>query len=97
MRYRLTEQAEADLENILIEGILRFGELQALKYANSFKRTFELLADMPMIGRSSERGHPDENRFLHGRHVIYYRVEADEIVVQAIIFGGLILDLWGDR
>ncbi len=29
MRYRLSQKVVADLENILIEGILTFGELQA--------------------------------------------------------------------
>jgi plasmid stabilization system protein ParE len=32
MQYRLSEKAVADLEDILVEGILTFGELQALKY-----------------------------------------------------------------
>ena len=95
MRYRLTEEAQSNLTDILIEGILKFGELQALKYQDSFKRTFELLAYMPGIGRSSERKQADERRFVHGKHVIYYRVEADQVVIQSIIYGGLILDLWG--
>ncbi len=53
MRYRLSSKAEKDLEDILIEGILTFGELQALKYQDSFKRTFDLLAQMPSLGRKS--------------------------------------------
>lgn len=97
MHYRLTEQAKAQLTDILIEGILNFGELQALKYQDSFKRTFELLAYMPTIGRSSERGHDDERRFVHGKHVIYYQIEAQQIVIQSILYGGLITDLWGDE
>ena len=49
MRYRLSQKAVADLENILIEGILTFGELQALKYQDSFKKIFDLFACMPII------------------------------------------------
>lgn len=41
MRYRLSEKAAVDLEDILTEGVLAFGELQALKYQDSFKRTFD--------------------------------------------------------
>jgi len=55
MRFRLSKKAEVDLEDILIRGILTFGELQALKYQESFKRTFDLLAHMPTLGRKSER------------------------------------------
>lgn len=71
MRYRLSEKAAVDLEDILTEGVLTFGELQALKYQDSFKRTFELLAYMPTLGRKSERSGTNEHRFLHGSHVIY--------------------------
>ena len=95
MRYRLSEQAETDLEDILIEGLLTFGELQALKYQDSFKRTFDLLAYMPHVGRSSERGREDERRFVHGSHVIFYRLEPDWIVIETIIYGPLITDPWG--
>ena len=96
MRYRLSQQARSDLKDILIEGILNWGDTQSLRYQDSFRRTFELLASMPTLGRRSERGYDDEHRFLHGKHVIYYRIEPDQIVIQTIIYGGLITDLWGD-
>ena len=87
MRYRLSNTADCDLENILIEGIRLFGEIQALKYQESFKRTFELLAHMPTIGRKSERSKENEHRFVHGSHVIYYQIGSDEIVIQTLIHG----------
>lgn len=96
MQYKLSANAKLVLEDILIEGIFKFGELQALKYQESFKRTFELLAYMPTLGRKSERDNDLERRFPHGKYVIYYRVEADQIVIETIIYGGLILDLWGE-
>jgi len=96
MRYRLSKQAERNLEDILVEGIQTFGSLQALKYQESFKRTFELLAYMPTIGRKSERGRKNEHRFLHGSHVLYYRIEPDEIIIETIIHGAIIIDLWSD-
>jgi len=95
MRYRLSEKAEKDLEDIFIEGILAFGELQALKYQDSFKRTIDLLAYMPSIGRKSERKNMTERRFLHGSHVIYYRIEAEDIIIENIIYGPIIIDIWG--
>ena len=92
MRYRLTRQAESDLEAILLEGILQFGEIQAQKYQESFKRTFELLAYMPEIGRKNENR--NEHRFLHSAHVIYYRIEPSEIVITKLIKGVMIRNLW---
>ena len=96
MPYRLTEQAETDLENIVIEGILTFGGLRALRYQDSFQRIFDLLAYMPTIGRKSERGGPNEHRFLHGSHVIYYRIEDNQIVIETILYSSIITDIWGN-
>lgn len=96
MRYRLSGKAAVDLEDILTGGILTFGELQALKYQDSFKQTFDLLAYMPTLGRKSERNRPNERRFVHGSHVIYYRINPDEIVIENIIYGPIITDIWGD-
>lgn len=96
MQYRLTLQARNDLEDILIEGILTFGDLQALKYQDSLQKTFQLLAYMPNIGRPSERDKENERRFLHGKHVIYYRIETEQIVINAIIYGPIITDIWGE-
>jgi len=96
MRYRLTSQAQNNLEDILIEGILTFGELQALKYQDSFQKIFDLLAYMPTIGRKSERYGISQHRFLHGSHIIYYRIEDHQIVIEAIIYGLIVTDIWGD-
>lgn len=96
MRYRLSEQAAEDVEYILLKGLLEFGQFQAMTYQNSLKRTFEMLVVMPKIGRASERGHDNELRFLHGSHVIYYRIEPDEIIIEAIEHGRTVRNPWGD-
>lgn len=91
MPYKLSTQAEIDLEEILIFGIQTFGKSQALKYFNSFKNVFELLSYIPEIGRRIE---PDkdhrERRFLHGRHVIFYSIDAEYILIRTIIHGSLL-------
>lgn len=96
MPYRLTRQAELDVEDILVQGILTFGEFQAARYQASLFRTFELLSDMPLLGRKSERDHPTERRFVHNSHVIYYLIESDGVLINTIVHGALILDIWGD-
>ena len=95
MPYHLSEIAEFDLECVFLEGIELFGEIQALRYHDSFHRTFELLAFMPSIGRQSERNIPGEKRFVHGSHVIYYRIEPEAIVIQSIVYGPAIANIWG--
>ena len=83
------------MEDILVEGILRFGEYQAARYQASLYRTFDLLSDIPLLGRTSERGFENEHRFLHNKHVIYYSIHDDGIMIRTIIYGPLITDIWG--
>jgi len=51
---------------------------------------------MPTLGRKSERSRSNERRFLHGSHVIYYRIELEKIVIESIIYGPVITDIWGE-
>jgi len=76
--------------------VLAFGEVQALKYQEAFRRTFELLAWMPSMGRLSERHEPNERRFVQGVHVIYYTIFEGGIQIETIVYGPLITDIWGD-
>jgi toxin ParE1/3/4 len=94
--YELSAQAERDIEDITLDGIIKFGEYQAHRYQASLYRTFALLADMPTIGRRSERGNRGELRFVHNAHVIYYRIEDDRIVIVALVYGPMIKDIWGE-
>lgn len=96
MPYKLTEDAEKDVEDIYFEGLMKWGLLQADKYDTSLYRLFDMLAYMPTIGRKSERQKPGELRFPHGVHVVYYRQVDDGIEITRLIKGIQILDIWGD-
>ena len=95
MPYNLSEEAATDLEDIYFYGLIQHGLPQADKYEDSLYRAFELLAEMPTLGRSSERDHPKEHRWRHGSHVIYYRIEPNYIVIENIISSPTITDIWG--
>ncbi len=84
MPYRLTAEAARDLISLTEYGIETFGQAQALRYHNALERTFELLADMPAIGRADEY-HPGHYRFFHGRHVIIYRSKSDGVVIARLL------------
>lgn len=96
MPYRLSKQAEKDIEDILVQGILRFGEYQAARYQASLHHVFDLLSDMPLLGRKTERDRPNERRFVHNMHVIYYVIEDNGVVIEAIIYGPFVTDLLGE-
>ena len=84
MPYRLTAAAVEDLVSLTQFGIETFGQAQARKYHLALEHTFELLADMPLIGRE-DGDHPGFRRFLHGRHVIVYRAEPSGIVIARLL------------
>lgn len=84
MPYRLTDQAYQDLVNLTEYGVENFGRAVAESYHLALTRTFELLADLPALGREAP-DHPGHRQFWHGRHVIYYRAEAGEIVIARLL------------
>lgn len=82
MRHRLTQRAESDLKDIYRYTARSFGPRQAEKYLHELDAVFALIADHPEIGRvyAGQTRH-----FPHGKHIIFYRV-VDETVVIGRIF-----------
>ncbi|MBB34312.1 MAG: hypothetical protein CME88_08410 [Hirschia sp.] len=59
-------------------------------------RTFELLAEAPLIGRIREPGRDHARRFVHNTHVIFYSLEEGGVLIETIIYGPMIRDVWGE-
>ncbi|MEQ1953656.1 type II toxin-antitoxin system RelE/ParE family toxin [Mesorhizobium sp. CN2-181] len=84
MRHRITARAERDLKDIYRYTVEAFGDKQAEKYLRELDAVFELLGDYPNMGRVYEgRTH----QFVHGKHIILYRIGATEIVIGRIFHG----------
>lgn len=85
MRYRLSDEAEEDLIDAFLYGIATFGVRQAERYRDALEYVFQLIADNPRLGRKVD----DDDavrRFHHGRHVIIYRIESDELIIVSRLF-----------
>lgn len=85
--YRLSRRAEADLDDIFFSGIELFGLPQALKYRDSLKRCFALLAQNPRMGRRSPTIRAGLRRHEHGSHVILYKDQKHGVLIVAIVHG----------
>lgn len=84
MRHRITQRAERDLKDIYRYTVQTFGHAQAEKYLRELDAVFEILGDYPNMGRIYEgRTH----QFVHGKHIILYRVGSNEIVIGRIFHG----------
>jgi toxin ParE1/3/4 len=51
MSFRLTREAQADVEEVYRYSYEHFGELQADTYHDGLSECFALLADSPLLGR----------------------------------------------
>ena len=81
-----TEQAEADLEEIL-EYRDEHSPDAADRFARIFKEKTEALARMPEMGRGRDELAPGLRSFKAGNHLIFYRPAADGIQVIRIAHG----------
>ncbi|MEO1476762.1 MAG: type II toxin-antitoxin system RelE/ParE family toxin [Pseudomonadota bacterium] len=78
MRYKLTPQAQADLDDLTAYGIEQFGEGQAIKYLEGLEYSFELLCENPYMGTRF-----DEKR----QHVVYYTPTLNYILIVEVRHG----------
>jgi toxin ParE1/3/4 len=83
MRLELSEEADADLDELLEYGILNFGIEVGREYYFSFDKAFAVLR------KASEAGQVDEEigfrRWHHRSHRIFYRIDKDVVLIVRII------------
>lgn len=63
----------------------KWGEDQTLRYIDSLETCCQQLAENPQLGRPCDHIRPGLRRMEHGRHVVFYRIEAGGIQVSRIL------------
>lgn len=95
--YKLTPQAEEDLQRIYAHGIREFGEVKADKYFWVFFEQFEKIAQNPNAYPSVQHLRTGYHRSVCGVDSIYYRIRHDGIAeIMTIIGRQDIHDVLGD-
>jgi toxin ParE1/3/4 len=84
-KLRLSKTAEADIEKIDFYSFEKWGETTAQAYMAEIEARLKALCDTPMIGVDRSDLRQNYRAFLAGRHLIYYRVEAEFIYVLTIL------------
>ncbi|HEY0120722.1 MAG TPA: type II toxin-antitoxin system RelE/ParE family toxin [Rhizobium sp.] len=64
-KYELSTRASREFKELYLDGIEKFGLLQADRYLDELIRCFELLADNPFMGRKAESIAPTARRHEH--------------------------------
>lgn len=81
----ITEQAQTDLEDILLYTLMTWGEEQEEKYAELLDNALQNIQSNPNLGRK-KAGLSQGYRLYHiGRHQIAYRLENHTIFVSRIL------------
>jgi toxin ParE1/3/4 len=83
--YKLSRQADQDLEYILDYTVVNFGVDQAIRYYESLRNCLTVLDEQPGMGRAVEDIRGDYCRFEHRRHVIFYRLQEGGIFVVRVL------------
>ncbi|MGD8911812.1 MAG: type II toxin-antitoxin system RelE/ParE family toxin [Candidatus Thiodiazotropha sp.] len=83
--YKLSREAEHDLEGIYYIGFVDFGPLQADAYYEGLVERFQHIADSPLIYPDVSHIRKGYRRSVYHAHSIYYRIESDSILIVRII------------
>jgi toxin ParE1/3/4 len=83
--FRFSRRAESDLMEIAQYTLNRWGEDQTIRYLDDLERCCQQLADNPDLGRACDDIRPGLRRMEHGRHVVFYRQNADGVLISRIL------------
>ena len=86
---RFSRGAKADLLGIGAYTIQTWGTAQAERYLDSLEQCAKMLARNPALGRRCDWIRPGLRRFEKGRHVFFYRMDGDGILVSRILHRGM--------
>jgi toxin ParE1/3/4 len=90
----LSNAADADIEDILLYGVERFGAETAESYVRGFDDCFALIAAHPAIGAVHDIVRPPVHSLPHGSHRIYYDVLPDRIVIRRVLHKAMDVERW---
>lgn len=83
--YRLTPAAQSDLIEIRNYSLQHWGLAQSRKYLSELRKTINLLAESPSLGKARPEVGADVLSFPHVSHVIYYIVHKNQVAIFGVL------------
>jgi len=83
--YKFSVEAEGDLEGIYYRVVVEFGLQQADDYYDGLVQRFQRIAETPLMYPDVSYIREGYRRSVYGVHSIYYRIEADHVLIVRII------------
>jgi toxin ParE1/3/4 len=84
--YKFTPNASTALDVLLSHSLQNFGKPQTNRYMEGFRRTFELIAQFPGIGRPAGEFRRGLRRYRYESNYIFFTVEEDHILIREIFY-----------
>ena len=84
-KFRLSNEAKADLIRIHHYGVERFGIAQADEYFDTFFKYFDIIAQRPFSFESVDYLKKGYRRCVCGSDTIYYKINNDIVEIMAIV------------
>jgi toxin ParE1/3/4 len=91
--YRFSRMAETDLLGIATYTLKTWGQDQTVSYIDGLEACCRQLVNKPQLGRACDQVRPGLRRLEYGRHVVFYRVEANGIVISRILHQRMLREL----
>jgi toxin ParE1/3/4 len=85
MSFRYSPLAESDLDEISAWSLKRFGADQTEAYLLGIEQACVEIGRHPLRARLHQGRRPGLRRVEHGSHVIFYSVEADDVLIGRIL------------
>ena len=82
---RVSEEADADLENILYFGAVQFGRQQAQRYLEGIKSTFARIAANPLGYQAVDDVRAGYRRAVYQSHAIYFRIMDGSVLIVRVL------------
>lgn len=83
--YRLTPEAERDLECIWLYSLDLWGLSQANRYIDDIADAFEQLCQQPELGPACDHIRSGYHRLRVGRHIIFFRIADRGITIVRVL------------
>jgi toxin ParE1/3/4 len=83
--YKLTKQADQDIEDILFYTKQNWGDIQMEKYAKQIFDTIDYICNYPEIGSSVSYISQSTRKTFVGTHIIFYQLKFENIWILRIL------------
>ncbi len=83
--YELAPEAENDLLDIALYGLINFGLIPSEQYRDGLKKRFQELADHPHRYQAIDEIRQGYRRSVYRSHSIYYRIEGNGVAIMRIL------------